>query len=68
MSGNIFYVATKKDLIMGLYAVADSIPATNNLVGFVSQFETFNICKTLKEANNIAIAWNKAYKENGKQF
>lgn len=68
MDGNIFYVATTNDPEFGLIAHSGKICASNNLVGIVKNYITFNICKTKKEADNIAKIWNDDFKKQGKQF
>jgi len=68
LSHNIFYVATKKCDVLGMYAIAGKVSANNNLVGLVSNFETFNICKTMKEAEKLADLWNNDFRNNGSQY
>lgn len=68
MEGNIFYVATLNDAKFGMIAYSGKIHASNNLVGVVNNYITFNICKTKKEADKIAKIWNDDFKKNGKQF
>ena len=68
LSHNIFYVATKTDSKIGTYAIAGKINASNNLCGLVACYDTFNICRTYKDAKQLADFWNDCYKKNGKQI
>jgi hypothetical protein len=68
LSHNIFYVATKECDALGRCAIAGKVSANNNLVGFISGFETFNVCKTMKEAEKLAILWNNDFRNNGSQY
>lgn len=65
MNGNIFAVFTKKDEIMGLYAIAEKIPKSNNLICYMKNCVTFNVCNSWKEAKEIAKQWNESFKNNG---
>ena len=62
LDGNAFAVFTKEDDIIGLYAVAEKIPMSNNLVGYVKGCKTFNVCKTWKDAQELARQWNEDFK------
>lgn len=67
LSHNIFYVGTRQDEILGTVAIAGKQSANTNLCGLVARFDTFNICKTYKDACYLANFWNECYKANGKQ-
>lgn len=67
MNGNIFVVYTRETERRGRYAVAEKLSKSINLVGYVKDCITFNICDTWKEAQNIAEQWNENFKVNGNQ-
>lgn len=67
MKGNIFVVYTKENDRVGLYAMAEKIDRCNNLVGYVKNCETFNVCDSWNEAQEIASEWNKGFVSNGEQ-
>ena len=67
LDGNVFAVFTKEDDIIGLHAIAEKIPMNYNLVGYIEGCVTFNVCKTWKDAQELAIKWNKDFQNNGRQ-
>lgn len=67
MNGNIPVVYTREKENIGLYAIAEMIPKSLNLVNYVQDCKTFNVCDSMKEAKQIAGQWNKEFKANGKQ-
>ena len=67
LDGNIFAVFTREDDIIGLHAVAEKIPMNYNLVYYTKGCVTFNVCKTWKDAQELARQWNKDFQNNGRQ-
>ena len=67
LDGNVFAVFTKEDDIIGLHAIAEKIPMDYNLIGYIEGCVTFNVCKTWKDAQELAIKWNKDFQNNGRQ-
>lgn len=49
------------------YAVADTIRTGENLITHCRRYNSdiCHLCESRKQAEEIAAAWNKAYKENG---
>ena len=67
MDGNIFVVYTREKENIGLYAIAEKLSRSINLVNYVQGCKTFNACNSWKEAKRIADQWNKDFQANGKQ-
>lgn len=67
LDGNVFAVFTREDDIIGLHAIAEKIPMNYNLVGYVEGCKSFNVCKTWKDAQELAIKRNKDFQNNGRQ-
>lgn len=67
MDGNIFAVYTKEDKNIGMCAIAEKIPKSNNLVSYFKRCVTFNVCDTWKEVKEIEKNWNIGFLKNGKQ-
>lgn len=38
-----------------------------NLVGYIEGCKSFNVCKTWKDAQELARQWNKDFQNNGRQ-
>ena len=67
LDGNVFAVFTKEDDIIGLHAMAEKIPMDYNLIGYIEGCKSFNVCKTWKDAQELAKQWNKNFQNNGIQ-
>lgn len=67
LDGKLFAVYTVEDKEIGLYAVAEKIPRSNNLVGYFEKCKTFNVCNTWKDAQALAEQWNQDFQNNGSQ-
>lgn len=67
LDGNIFAVLTKEDDIIGLHSIAEKIPMNYNLVYYTKDCKMFNVCKTWKDAQELARQWNKDFQNNGRQ-
>ena len=69
MNGNLFVVLTVNSPEIGLYAIAQKIPACNDLISYGrdSRYVSMNVCKSWKDAQRIADDWNRAYIANGRQ-
>ena len=67
LGGNVFVVYVKDIDGLGLYAMAKKISRNYNLVGYVKDCTTFNVCSTWKDAQRLADFWNECYRKNGKQ-
>lgn len=48
-------------------AIADTIRTGENLTAYIQRYKTniCHLCESRKQAEEIAVAWNKAYKANG---
>lgn len=70
MNGNIFVVYTYKSKELGLCAMAQKVPACNNLASFCKDYgvETLNVVSTWKRASEIAKDWNESFRNNGRQI
>ena len=62
LDGNVFAVFTREDDIIGLHAIAKKIPMNYNLVGYTKGCKSFNVCKTWKDAQELARQWNEDFK------
>ena len=62
LDGNVFAVLTKEDDIRGLHAIAEKIPMSCNLVYYTKDCKIFIVCKTWKDAQELARQWNKDFK------
>ena len=67
LDGNVFAVFTREDDIIGLHAIAEKIPMNYNLIGYTKGCKSFNVCKTWKDAQELAKQWNKDFQNNGRQ-
>lgn len=67
LDGKVFVVYTKENETIGLYAAAEKIPMNYNLVGYIEGCKSFNVCKTWKDAQELARQWNKDFQNNGRQ-
>ena len=49
------------------YAFAETIKTGENLKPFINRYNAniFHLCETRKQAEEIAVRWNAAYKANG---
>lgn len=49
------------------FAIADTIRTGENLLAFCNRYKAniAHLCESRKQADEIALAWNKTYKENG---
>lgn len=49
------------------YAIADTIRTGENLLTHCSRYnaDICHLCESRREAENLAAAWNEAYKANG---
>lgn len=49
------------------FAVPDTIRTGQNLTAYIQRYNSriCHLCESRKQAEEIATAWNKAYKENG---
>ena len=49
------------------HAIADTIRTGENLLTFCVRYnaDICHLCESRREADKLAIAWNRAYKENG---
>lgn len=49
------------------FAVADTIRTGENLIAYVKRYnsEVCHLCESRKQAEEIATAWNEAYRANG---
>ena len=45
----------------------EMIPKSLNLVHYVQDCKTFNVCNSMKEAKQIAGQWDEEFKANGKK-
>ena len=62
LDGNVFAVLTKEDDIRGLHAIAKKIPMSYNLVHYTKDCKIFIVCKTWKDAQELARQWNEDFK------
>ena len=67
LEGKVFVVYVRDIDELGLYAMAEKIPRSYNLIGYIKDCTTFNVCNTWKDAQRLAGFWNECYRKNGKQ-
>ena len=64
----IFVVYQIEDENGKYYAFADTIKTGQNLRNFIGKFrgeKVCHLCESRKQADELAIAWNETFKENG---
>ena len=49
------------------HAIANTIKTGENIISFIKRYKSdiCHLCETALQAEQIALAWNKQYKENG---
>jgi septation ring formation regulator EzrA len=49
------------------HAIANTIRTGENLIPFINRYKSniCHLCENASQAEKIALAWNKQYKENG---
>lgn len=49
------------------YAFADTIAVGNNLIAILKRYnaDICHLCASRREADELALKWNKAYRQNG---
>lgn len=67
MNGSIPVIYTREKENIGLYAIAEMDPKSINLVHYVQDCKTLNVCDSMKEAKEIEKEWNIRFLKNGKQ-
>lgn len=67
LDGKLFVVMTKEDYLTGMYAIAQKIPRTDNLVHHAAKCKTLNVCKKWKDAKKLEKQWNADFWNNGTQ-
>lgn len=68
MEKSTYYVFSCRTEDGKLYAYADTIQNSENLVSIFARIPgllTANACDTRRKADEIALCWNRSYRDNG---